>query len=175
MTMERLLLYLTISLGEHMRIKLFKSFVVIEVDESSRYFNFIFKNIFSINNSSSFSKLRFLQKVYYMCVNEVGYQNPTFEKKLRKYADKKLFFKKRNHNNAQISKEKNAFVECYRVLGSDSSATIKDIKAQYIRLAKKYHPDKVLGTNNKEMIKLYTKKFQQIKDAYDFIKSSKAA
>ena len=34
-----------------------------------------------------------------------------------------------------------AFIDYYKILGIDKSATEKDIKAAYRKLARKYHPD----------------------------------
>lgn len=55
------------------------------------------------------------------------------------------------------------FVDYYKVLGIDKSASTKDVKNAYRKLARKYHPD--LNPNNQEA-KL---NFQQINEAHEVL------
>jgi curved DNA-binding protein len=55
------------------------------------------------------------------------------------------------------------FVDYYKILGIDKSATPKDIKNAYRKLARKYHPD--LNPNNKDA----KKNFQQINEANEVL------
>lgn len=55
------------------------------------------------------------------------------------------------------------FIDYYKILGLDKSATPKDIKSAYRKLARKYHPD--LNPNDKES-KI---KFQQINEANEVL------
>jgi len=55
------------------------------------------------------------------------------------------------------------FVDYYKILGIEKTATAKDIKAAYRKLARKYHPD--LNPNNKDA----TKSFQQINEANEVL------
>ena len=55
------------------------------------------------------------------------------------------------------------FVDYYKVLGLDKSATAKDIKTAYRKLARKHHPD--LNPNDKEA----KKNFQQINEANEVL------
>lgn len=50
----------------------------------------------------------------------------------------------------------------YEVLGVDKTATDKEIKKAYRKLARKYHPD-VVGEDEKEEA---TEKFKEISEAY---------
>lgn len=52
----------------------------------------------------------------------------------------------------------------YDILGVSKSATQKEIKQAFIQLSKKYHPD-ITGSNEAA-----TKKFVQVKEAYDVLK-----
>ena len=55
------------------------------------------------------------------------------------------------------------FVDYYKILGIEKTATAKDIRAAYRKLARKYHPD--LNPNNKDA----TKNFQQINEANEVL------
>ncbi len=55
------------------------------------------------------------------------------------------------------------FIDYYKILGIDKTATLKDIKSAYRRLARKYHPD--LNPNDKEA----KKNFQQINEANEVL------
>ncbi|MCX6234082.1 MAG: J domain-containing protein [Bacteroidetes bacterium] len=55
------------------------------------------------------------------------------------------------------------FVDYYKILGIDKTATPKDIKNAYRKLARKYHPD--LNPNDKEA----KKSFQQINEANEVL------
>jgi len=55
------------------------------------------------------------------------------------------------------------FIDYYKILGIDKTATPKDIKAAYRKLARKYHPD--LNPNNKDA----NNNFQQINEANEVL------
>ena len=55
------------------------------------------------------------------------------------------------------------FVDYYKILGIDKTATPKDIKSAYRKLARKYHPD--LNPNDKDA----KKNFQQINEANEVL------
>ncbi len=59
------------------------------------------------------------------------------------------------------------FVDYYKILGIEKTATAKDVKAAYRKLARKYHPD--LNPNNKDA----TKNFQQINEANEVLSDPK--
>lgn len=59
-----------------------------------------------------------------------------------------------------------AFIDYYKVLGLDKSASDKDIKNAYRKLARKYHPD--LNPNDAEA----NKKFQQLNEANEVLSDS---
>ena len=56
-----------------------------------------------------------------------------------------------------------AFVDYYQALGITKSATVKDIKAAYRKMARKHHPD--LNPNDKDA----QKKFQEINEANEVL------
>ena len=55
------------------------------------------------------------------------------------------------------------YVDYYKILGLDKSASTEDIKKAYRKLARKYHPD--VNPNNKEA----NKKFQEINEANEVL------
>ncbi len=58
------------------------------------------------------------------------------------------------------------FVDYYKILGIDKTATDKEIKKAYRKLARKYHPD--LNPNNKEA----EKKFKEINEANEVLSNT---
>ena len=55
----------------------------------------------------------------------------------------------------------------YEVLGIDKSASEKELKSAYRKLAKKYHPDANPGDKQSE------EKFKELSEAYDILKGLK--
>ena len=95
---------------------------------------------------------------------------------------KKMFSDERakEHNVFFIYEDKNAldkllnpkpiiddFQNALTLLNSEKNDSIKSIKAQYKKLLKFYHPDNVFEQNSE---KEYTKKFQNIQNAYTIVK-----
>ena len=56
-----------------------------------------------------------------------------------------------------------AYIDYYKILGLDKSATQEDIKKAYRKLARKHHPD--LNPDNKEA----EKRFKEINEAYAYL------
>ena len=56
-----------------------------------------------------------------------------------------------------------AFIDYYKILGIDKTATDADIKKAYRKLARKYHPD--LNPDNKEA----EQKFKEVNEANEVL------
>ena len=63
-------------------------------------------------------------------------------------------------------------LSAYTILEVDQSASDRDVKKAYRKMATKYHPDKV-GHLGKEIIKLAEEKFKAVNDAYHSIKKER--
>jgi DnaJ like chaperone protein len=64
--------------------------------------------------------------------------------------------------------------QAYAILGVGHTATDADVKKAYRRLMNQHHPDKLIAKGlPEEMIRIATEKTQQIKTAYEQIKSER--
>jgi DnaJ like chaperone protein len=63
------------------------------------------------------------------------------------------------------------FEKYYAILGTNSRASDDEIKRQYRKLVKEYHPDKIASKGlPEEFTKLANDKFREIQDAYDAVR-----
>ena len=66
------------------------------------------------------------------------------------------------------------FERHYAILGTDSKATNEEIKKQYRKLVKEYHPDMVASKGlPEEFTKFANDKFREIQEAYDTVKQER--
>jgi DnaJ like chaperone protein len=64
--------------------------------------------------------------------------------------------------------------QAYDVLGIDRTASDAEVKKAYRRLMNQHHPDKLIAKGlPEEMIRIATEKTQQIKQAYEQIKTDR--
>lgn len=161
-----------------MRIRVKKNTIVIEISEHSKYFNFVSSNLQNSYHSywdgdtlvvpgkknETNKKEFFLKTLYYMCVQHVQYQNPTFLKNLILSSHKQIELMV---TDRAYEKQKCPYQKYYNLLNSNVKDPLHVIRKKYLNLAKIYHPDKVVNKNN---LKEYTFKFQQIQEAYQALK-----
>ena len=107
------------------------------------------------------------------------YNNQTNENNQRKTDDKgnkKQEKNKKNEDNQESKKTSFSTEEdeWYKILESSLEDTDAQIKSNFRRLAKKYHPDVIQGKNlDKDFVDLATKKFKEINKAFENIKKSR--
>ncbi len=104
----------------------------------------------------------FQKKEIIGCYVEFNYNKKEYEQ-YRQNIDKKSIRKRKS--NALF----NLLEEYFKVLECSSGDSFETIRKQYLRLVKRYHPDRVLNSNQ-TLLSHYSKKFQDIKQAYEIIK-----
>lgn len=60
----------------------------------------------------------------------------------------------------------------YRVLGCSHRTSVNELKSRYKKLAKTYHPDKIIHTDDEKKVLFYTQKFQELQEAYHALKGA---
>jgi len=74
-------------------------------------------------------------------------------------------------NQAKMDLEK-----AYEILEISQTASSEEVKKQYRKLVKQYHPDVITGQGaDQETIDKATNKLQEINEAYEIIKTKKGA
>ncbi len=80
----------------------------------------------------------------------------------------------RQHSGAQAASPKRSLQQAYVILGVPQTASDADVKRAYRKLMSQHHPDKLASKGLPEdMMKLATERTQEIKSAYEQIKSSR--
>ncbi len=88
------------------------------------------------------------------------------------YFDKKIFNEIESFLSDTPKKRESVNLlleDFYKMLNCSQKDSYEKIRASYLNLAKKYHPDNILS-DNALIIKVYSKKFQKIQQAYKTIK-----
>jgi len=114
---------------------------------------------------------------------EIKFQNVDEKERLKLFLSSKKIIdvphkhiydkEKMNQFFNETKEEKQQEIICplsnaYMILKMSPTDDIKSIKKQYKHLAKKFHPDRVMS-DDKELIKLHTKKFQKLLESYEII------
>lgn len=148
-----------------MRIRLKNDYIVIEIDSNSCYLSLIASNLESVNNNQ-LKKENFLKTVYYLCAKKAKKQNLEFLNRLLDSSKKeiKIDIQKCLHVES-VDRLKNH----YSLLNSSEKDSLPIIRKRYLKLAKTYHPDRVVH-KNKNLVAQYTAKFQKIQQAYEILK-----
>ncbi|MCK4875288.1 MAG: J domain-containing protein [Sulfurimonas sp.] len=81
------------------------------------------------------------------------------------------------HTNSTYSQElayKEKLQKSYKILSLTDNSTSREIKNSYRKMLRKYHPDRVYNEND-DVIKLYTRRFQVVQEAYELIQEHNRA
>ena len=95
----------------------------------------------------------------------------TFESILGMFHFRKAWERKQ-YQRKKVKRSTYSLDLAYQILGIQKTASVKEIKKAYRKLAILHHPDKVVHLGE-ELQKSAKEKFQKILDAYEFIKDSK--
>ena len=108
-----------------------------------------------------------------------GYLKPEEEKLIRTAAtifgiDEQLYEGMRRPYAALNGGTVDQLDQSYAILGCQQSNSNDEIKDAYRKLATEYHPDKIASKNlPEEFIKFATRKFQDIQNAYELVKTNR--
>jgi DnaJ like chaperone protein len=95
------------------------------------------------------------------------------EEKLISSAARIFRFSEQKYNELK-AKYAPAFERYYAILGINSKASDDEIKRQYRKLVKEYHPDKIASKGlPEEFNKFANDKFREIQDAYDAVRKER--
>ena len=148
-----------------MKIRLTKDYIIIEIDKNSYYLSLISSNLESVNNNQ-LKKEDFLKTVYYLCAKKAKKQNLQFLNKLINSSYKKIKIEIKKSLHVKTDENlKNHYV----LLNSNEKDSVSTIRKRYLKLAKIYHPDRVIH-KNKNLVEEYTEKFYKIQQAYEILK-----
>lgn len=153
-----------------MRIRLKNDYIVIEIESNSNYLSLISSNLESVNNNQ-LKKEDFLKTVYYFCAKKAKTQNLEFLNKLLKSSAKEV---KIEIIKSLHVKTKDNLKNHYTLLNSSEKDSFIIIRKRYLKLAKIYHPDRVVH-KDKSLVEEYTTKFQKIQQAYEILKYQTAS
>lgn len=169
-----------------MKLHLSSEFISIHIEENSPYYAhikhtltqligrsfWIQETLINFNHDQQHEKRRaFLHSLYNICAVMSQTHNASFLQKLILKAEKPIrLIKKRSQtysSNTIHSKENH-----YTLLGAHEHESLAIIRKKYLRLAKQFHPDQHIS-HSEDTARNHAKKFQQIHEAYQLIKTEK--
>lgn len=74
-----------------------------------------------------------------------------------------------SYSNSFLTEEERILRGCYMALECHYQDDFEQVKKNYLKLAKEYHPDNVFGQDD-EVVESYNDRFRKIQEAYDRIK-----
>lgn len=103
----------------------------------------------------------------------LGFPGAVFEALLHQIQAGRRFHSQ-GHTRPNARPSANARADAYRLLGISESATDQDVKKAYRRLMNQHHPDKLVSKGlPEEMMALAEQKTQEIRSAYELIRSTR--
>lgn len=134
-----------------------------------QYFKHIFKDSMSRTTNRKTFKISIYTKNDFLLLKKILSMKTIYNTKIS-FITYSLNFKKLNQdhidNKEKVFEEK--LQKCYKILSIDNKSSLKEIKNNYRKMLKKYHPDRVYSKDN-ETVELYTKRFQVIQKAYELV------
>jgi hypothetical protein len=82
---------------------------------------------------------------------------------------KEFKFNRNNSFNSPSYTQDRVLLHHYNILELPYDSSLENVKQNYRRLAKMYHPDRV-HNKNQTIVEMYTKKFQDIQSSYQYLK-----
>lgn len=131
------------------------------------------KNLFRDSITTRRDKNTFIVSIFtkheLMLLKELLSTKKIYHTKIE-YITYSLNFKKLNPDHLQNEQQalEQKLQKCYKILNIDNNSTSQEIKNNYKKMLKKYHPDRVYA-KDKELFELYTKRFQVIQKAYEIV------
>jgi len=94
--------------------------------------------------------------------------------KLQFQAQQRFYGDRQKYQQQAVRSQRNVLQDAYTVLGIKASASDNEVKKAYRRLISQHHPDKLVAKGlPEEMMILAKEKTQQIRKAYEIIKSAR--
>lgn len=114
------------------------------------------------------------QLLQYIC-QQLGFAAVEFQQLYQRFENMRAYSKRsRSYSYTPRSSSTQSLQAAYQTLGVAASVSDVDLKKAYRRLMSQNHPDKLVAKGLPEsMIKIATRKTQEIKGAYDKIKESR--
>ena len=102
----------------------------------------------------------------YLFINRQDFES--IQAMFASYTKRSEQYRQQQPNEVPIVETDNA----YKILKLDNTASDKELKKAYRKMAKKYHPDKIqhLGESHR---KVAEEKFKQIKNAYEYLQAAR--
>ncbi|MCX6077498.1 MAG: J domain-containing protein [Campylobacterales bacterium] len=139
-------------------------------DKITQYFKLIFKDSMTLTSNKSTFNITVKTKVHLSLLKSILSRREILNIPVTFIAHGLSF--KRMHPEDTYTAEylyKEKLQKSYMILSISDDSTAMEMKKNYRNMLKKYHPDIVYNQND-DLVKLYTRRFQVIQNAYEFVK-----
>ncbi len=136
----------------------------------TQYFKLIFKDSMALSSKKSTFIITIKTKAHLSLLKSILSRREILNIPITFIAHGLSF--KRMHPEDTYTAEylyKEKLQKSYMILSISDESTAMEMKKNYRNMLKKYHPDIVYNQND-DLVKLYTRRFQVIQNAYEFVK-----
>ncbi|MFA6137172.1 MAG: J domain-containing protein [Sulfurimonas sp.] len=136
----------------------------------TQYFRLIFKDSMTVGSQKSTFRITIATKAHLSLLKSILSRKEILNIPITFKAHGLNF--KRMHPEDTYTAEylyKEKLQKSYTILSISDESTAMEMKKNYRDMLKKYHPDIVYNQND-DLVKLYTRRFQVIQNAYEFVK-----